>query len=189
MASAAALAAVATGAGLAASAARGAPPDPSRPAAATPASQPDPGPAPVSPAGAVCPAGGLRWTASTFSAVPVDPQAGYWMVQERGTVANRSAAAIIVGDGVARIGRSMSGGSAPASVVDLPLTPLGDLTLAPGGVEAYSGAVLVQSRSEPADLGMGLSDSVWAAPAPGPGCPAPTGGYPGPGGRAATSLE
>ncbi len=186
----AALAAAGTGAGLAVSAPRSASAGSSRPAAATPASQPDPGPVPSSPTGAVCPAGGLRWTTSTFSAVPVDPQAGYWMVQERGTVVNRSASAIIVGDGVARVGRGISRGSGPAAVVDLPLTPLGDLVLAPGGEEAYSGAVLVQSRSEPADMGLGLSDSTWAAPAPGPGCPPPTGSYPGPAGlAAATRLE
>ncbi len=121
-----------------------------------------------------CPSGGLEWTDRAFEAVSVDPANGYWLVQEHGKVRNSSPASIILGDGVARIGREGTAGTA-AQVVDLPLTPMGSLTLSAGQQEPFSAAIIVQSASRPADLGLGLSNATWKSPALLSGCPPPAG--------------
>ncbi|HET9077060.1 MAG TPA: hypothetical protein VFN68_09010 [Acidimicrobiales bacterium] len=158
-------------------------------AAPAPSASPAAAPQAVASSGnaGACPSGGLDWTETDFSAVPVDPANWEWLVQEHGRVRNDSPAAVVVGEGVGRIGRGTPPGQALSPVIDLALTPSGALTLPPGQAEPYGAAVLVQSADRPRDLGPGLSDASWASPAVASGCPAPGGAAPGP--AAATSLD
>lgn len=134
-----------------------------------------------------CPGGGLDWTAGPSTVIVVDPGLQEWLVQERGTVTDRSPAAIIVGNGVALIGRTAAWG-APLPVLDLPLTPLGSLILGPGQTEPYSGAIMVQSTTAPVDLGLGLSTASWEAPALVSQCAPPAGAAPASGQPATSRL-
>lgn len=147
-----------------------------------------PAPARSGAAAGACPAGGLTWSGGPLTVVEVDPALQEWMIQEQGMVANRSAAAIVVGNGVARIGRTDAGGRS-LPVLDLPLTPLGSLTLEPGQAEPYSGAILVQSATPPVDLGAGLSSASWAVPPVAAGCAPPAGAAPTPGRPAGARLD
>lgn len=128
------------------------------------------------PADPACPGGELTWSVLTFVAIPVEttPGAGpgEWLVQEQGTVDNRSGATIVVGDGVARVGPS---GPGLTSVVDLPLTPLGSLSLAPGQTEPFSGAEMLQSVGTPQNLGLGLPQAGWQDGRQRADCPPPGG--------------
>lgn len=131
------------------------------------------------PAGLACPGGGLTWTVQTFVAIPVEPDE--WLVQEQGTVDNRSGAAIVVGDGVERIGTS---GPGTTSVVVLPLTPLGSLSLGPGQAEPFSGAEMLQSAGPPQNLGLGLPEAGWQDGQQRADCPPPGGAHTSPAGGA-----
>ena len=135
-----------------------------------------------------CPSGGLEWTISTFEATPTDSSAQRWLVREAGTVSNSSPAAIIVGNGVARVGRRILA-ERTGTAIDVALTPTGSLALQPGQEEPFSGAAIVDSAGRPTNMGPALSYATWQSPPLLDGCPPPSGSASGSGTLLSVSVS